>query len=86
MFALLGIVGVLGIATQTQASVDRERSILETRVSAVREGIKQAERNKQLQNDNDQSGNKVAQWNNWGNWGNWANWPNWGNWPNWFNR
>lgn len=73
LLTLLGIVGVLGSATQANASVERERGTLETRVATARGIIRNLEKDTKSTNIDKPPSKKLAQWYPWGNWGNWGN-------------
>lgn len=75
----IGIVGVLGSATQAYASVEPECSTLEARVTAAREIIRNLEKDTSSTSSDKAPGKKLVQYYPWGNWGNWGNWNNWRN-------
>ena len=79
VLTFLGIIGALGSATPASASIEQERTILETRVAAAREAIRNLEKDNHPSNTGTPSYKKLAQWYPWGNWGNWGNWRNWFN-------
>lgn len=79
LLTFLGIMGTLGSAMPASASIEQERTILEARVAAVREIIRNLEQEKNLLDTDTPSHQKLAQWYPWGNWGNWGNWRNWFN-------
>jgi len=79
VLTFLGIMGALGSATQAHASIEHERTILETRVAAAREIIQHLEKGNKSADTSAPSYKNLAQWYPWGNWGNWGNWRNWFN-------
>jgi len=79
VLTFLGIMGALGSATHANASIEQERTILETRVAAAREIIQHLEKDNKSADTGTPSYKKLAQWYPWGNWGNWGNWRNWFN-------
>ncbi len=79
LLTYLGIIGALGSPTPSSASIEQERTIIEVRVAAAREIIRNLEQEKNLSDTHTPSHKKLAQWYPWGNWGNWGNWRNWFN-------
>lgn len=69
-----GILGILSTSSPTNASVERERDLLNARVAKAREIIRNNEASKHPETKPPVSSQKLAQWYPWGNWGNWRNW------------
>jgi hypothetical protein len=80
--SVLGLAGVVGIATQANANVERERAALEKRLESAREALRGPAQDAVLDPRDEGAIGHVAQqvkrraWNNWPNWNNWANWSN----------
>ena len=81
--SILGVAGAVGVATQANANVERERAALEKRMENAREALRGPAHDTVLPPRDEDSIDRLAQqvkrraWNNW---------PNWNNWSNWFNR
>jgi hypothetical protein len=80
VLSLLGFAGMVGIATQASANVERERAALGKRIEIAREALRESAQDTapHPQDSIDQLAQQVKRraWNNWPNWNNWANWAN----------
>lgn len=82
ILSLLGFAGMVGVATQANANLDRERAALEKRLESAREALRGPAQGTALYPRGEAPTEVAAQqvrrpaWNNWPNWNNWANWFN----------
>ena len=82
VLSLLGFAGMVGIATQAGANVERERAALGKRMEVAREALRGSAQDNVPHSRDADAIDPLAQqvkrraWNNWPNWNNWANWAN----------
>ncbi len=73
--ALLGALGMLGMAAPSHAAPTPERAALEARVAEMRRHLNDSAELKTSSAAPTLLA-QAAKWNNWPNWSNWANWRN----------
>src|SRR6266545_6530570 len=72
--SFLSAASLIGLATDANASIERERAALERRVTVARQALHERTHDDALSPDRVAQRAKRNSWNNWPNWNNWGNW------------